>query len=389
MLNGNGILSTVLPVRMEITGHSSIIIALVSSAYFIGLLAGAVHSHVIIDSVGHVRAYSGFAGFSAALCLTFALLNHPAAWIIMRLLGGYCSAGLFVTQESWINCIVSNRNRGRALAMYMITVFMGLGISQLLLGLFDPYGFEIFLMGAIMYSCSLVPLSLVVSETPSVEAPELIGFRKLYRLSPLGVAGCFASGLMMGPFYGLAPAYVLQTGSLFSVPVFMSTVIFSGMLLQIPLGRISDGIDRRIVLIVSLSAFSAASFFILRASTLPSWCLLAGSAVFGGFGFVIYPLSVAHANDSLNPSQVVGASGVLLLAYSTGAATGPLIAGLLMEMTTVHALFPVTGSIAAITAMYGIYRMIIISPPDPCKKSDFVPLPRTSPHAAQMDPRAG
>ena len=42
----------------------------------------------------------------------------------MRFVTGLCMAGLYVTEESWLNDLATNKTRGRLLSIYM-TVTMG------------------------------------------------------------------------------------------------------------------------------------------------------------------------------------------------------------------------------------------------------------------------
>src|SRR3546814_12786309 len=104
----------------------------------------------------------------------------------------------------------------------------------------------------------------------------------------------------------------------------MSAAIFGGLVLQWPVGRLSDRIDRRTVLIGVGAALGIVSFVALAASPRDGVVLWLVVGLFGGFCFALYPLSVAHANDFIAPRAVVPARGGLLLAHSTGAVPGPL-----------------------------------------------------------------
>ena len=54
---------------------------------------------------------------------------------------------------------------------------------------------------------------------------------------------------MTGSYYGLAPAYGLQIGlAIDEISTMMALVIIGGALTQLPLGRLSDKMDRRIVI---------------------------------------------------------------------------------------------------------------------------------------------
>jgi MFS family permease len=57
------------------------------------------------------------------------------------------------------------------------------------------------------------------------------------------------AGLIVGSFYGLAPLYASQQGlSTEQVGLFMGSCIFAGLLVQWPLGWLSDRYDRALLI---------------------------------------------------------------------------------------------------------------------------------------------
>jgi hypothetical protein len=143
--------------------------------------------------------------------------------------------------ESWINAVSTNTTRGLVLSVYMLVSLGGLALGQQLLNLYSPAGFELFILSSALISLSLVPFALTTRVAPQVAATAGLDIRRLYRVSPLGIAGCFAAGLTNGAFWGLGPLFAQGIGlSVAGISIFMSAVIFGGMALQLPLGRLSD-----------------------------------------------------------------------------------------------------------------------------------------------------
>ena len=68
-------------------------------------------------------------------------------------------------------------------------------------------------------------------------------------MAPVAAAGCLTVGIANGAFWTLAPVYA-QTLGLGSgqLALFMTVFIAGGALVQWPVGRISDGMDRRWVI---------------------------------------------------------------------------------------------------------------------------------------------
>ncbi len=116
--------------------------------------------------------------------------------------------------------------------------------------------------------------------------------------------------------------------------------------------------------------------------------LFACVALFGGVSFTLYPLSLAHAGDRLpNNADLVSLSSGMLLLYSVGAATGPLIAGQVITLFDGEGLFFLTAAVALGTVVFGLWRMRRTAPTSVEEQVSFVAVPRTSPAGAELDPR--
>jgi len=386
---GNGALGTLLGLRLAIDGYPTWIIGAVMSGYFIGIVAGGFFSHKLITGVGHIRAFSVLASVMSAATLAHPLLEDPIAWGTLRFVQGYCMAGLAMCTESWLNERSTNDTRGRILSLYQIAVYLSQGIGQLLLNLGDLSGFALFVMSSILLSLALVPVAASKVQAPTLPEPRRFGIRELYAVSPLGMFGSFASGLILGAFYSLAPLFAQMTGlSIADTTLFMGVVIIGGLLLQWPIGGLSDRLDRRTVLIgVSLATAVVCVGLILSSGggLIP---LLVLGTLFGGVTFTLYPLSVSHANDYIDPADLVPASGGLIIAYGIGATVGPLGAAAVIEVQGAIGLFIFIAAMSLGTVGFAIWRMTRREAVPVDDQIPFQPVPRTSVVATEMDPRS-
>jgi len=387
-LLGNGLLGTLLSLRLNLAGQPTEVAGVVGSAYFVGLIAGCLRATTVIGAVGHIRAFAVFAATSASIALAFALSADPLIWVSLRFLSGFAIAGLFMVIESWLNVTTDNTWRGRILSIYMVTIYSALGVGQFLLLSYDLKGFQPFSLVAMLFALSLVPVSLSRVPAPEILYPSILPFRQLYRLSPLGVIGCFGSGLMLAAFYPLAPIFAQNLGlPVGRIALLMSAAIIGGLVLQWPIGRLSDIVDRRLVLTVAVFAVAAAGGAIMLLSMYPRSPVLfyVAGAVFC-LGFVVYPLSVGHANDHITSQNRVAISGGLLLAYSIGAAMGPVLAAFAMRQAGDYALFGYIGAVAFVIGLFAIWRMTRRAPIPVAQQGAFQAVPRTSPVALELDP---
>jgi MFS family permease len=155
--------------------------------------------------------------------------------------------------------------------------------------------------------------------------------RHIYRLSPTGAVAIFLIGLATGAFWSLGPSYAsTASGSVTDAALFMSAAVLGGALAQWPVGKLSDSVDRRRVLI-ALAVFSA--LMGLAIVLLPHHRLLwLGLGLALGVGLLpAYAIAAAHVFDFADRAEYVEISAGLLLLNGLGSTLGPLLASLVIE----------------------------------------------------------
>ncbi|MBI1778067.1 MAG: MFS transporter [Proteobacteria bacterium] len=353
-----GLFGTLAPLTMSLAGFSTETVGTIGSAFYLGLLAGCIIGGPLIERVGHIRTFAGFAAISAAAPLALPVFLDPWAWAGLRAICGLAIAVQSVAVESWLSASSNDENRGRVFAIYMFLAYLATAGSQFLLTLDDPRSGHLFSLVAGFSALCLVPIALARSANPALPEHAPFGIAELYRLSPLGFIGCVASGLLQGALYSLGPIFAASSGlGLAQVSTFMSATVIGALLLQLPIGRFSDRIDRRVMLLaVAAGTAFAAAAIVLVAARMPA-ALMVAALLFGGFAATIYPVSVAHANDFLQPKDRVAASAGLLFAYSAGASLGPFLASLAMGRIGPAGLYMFLGTVALGLAGFVLWRM--------------------------------
>jgi MFS family permease len=171
----------------------------------------------------------------------------------------------------------------------------------------------------------------------------------------------------------------------------VSVTIAAGALMQIPVGRISDLIDRRYVLagVASLAAFVGLMAFIIGPSNGKVIIIMTGC--YGALAYALYPVAVAHANDHASAESFVKVSSGLLLLYGFGTMLGPLLAAAAMDIFWPSGLFAITAlSHISITA-YALFRSRKRASVPKAEKEQFKSMPSVksaTPEAMNLDPRA-
>jgi MFS family permease len=361
------------------------------SGYYAGFLFGSVITPKILSNVGHVRVFAALASLASSAALLYVVFVDPIFWGLMRLVTGFSYAGLYIVCESWLNDLSTNETRGQMLSIYMIIVMGGMALGQMFLNVADPAGFKLFVVISVLVSLALIPLALTANPAPNFMRISRLGLKKLYKISPLGVTGMAAQGIIGGAFYGMAAVYGNQIGlSVAQISTFISIVIVGGVLLQWPVGRLSDIFDRRQVILVTtmLSGAAALLAMIMAERGELLWFLL-GAGLFGGFSVPLYSLCIAHTNDYLEPSDMVAASSGLMMVNGFGAIFGPLIVGQLMSTIGTYIFFGIIAAGHIGIGIFAMLRMYQTKATPLADQGDFVAMPvRSGSIVAALNPEA-
>lgn len=357
LMVGNGMQGTMMGVRGDIEGFSTLNLSLITSAYFLGFLGGSRMAPGIIRRVGHVRIFAALGSFVSAALILYPAVTDPAAWILLRIVVGFCFSGLYVTAESWLNNATSNETRGQTLSLYMIVQMAGIVAAQGLLNVADPAGWMLFVIPSVLVSISFAPILLTVSQAPTFETTKNMTLKELYGFSPLGFVGMFLLGSIFAAQFGMSAVYATQIGlSVGEISIFISSIFVGAMLLQYPIGFMSDRMDRRLLIIgVSVvGGVAAGAGFMFSAEF---WALCLSAFILGGMSNPLYALLIAYTNDYLEPEDMAAASGGFLFVNGLGAVGGPVLIGWIMTTYGADAFWLVIVVLMFAVALYGIYRM--------------------------------
>ncbi|HVT51609.1 MAG TPA: MFS transporter [Dongiaceae bacterium] len=387
---GNSLLGIVLPVRMGVEHVPEFLSGLVMSAFYLGFVLGSARIQLLIRRAGHIRAFAALAAILTACAMLHSLIFEVWVWMGLRVLSGFCMAGLYAIIESWLNVRSTNENRGQVLAIYVVTVYTASFGGQFLVNIGSVEGGELFAIVGLAVALSLVPVVLTRVAGPEIDKIKAMSLMALYRASPLGVVVTCGAGLISGAFYALGAIYANEVGlSVFDVSLFMGAPIFGGLALQYPIGRLSDRYDRRSVLlgVIGGTMISSVALMLIAMKAGPFWGTLAAVFVFGGCLAAIYPIAVSQVYDYIERAAMVAASGGLLLIWSVGAMTGPLIASGLMGRFGPDAFFIYLAAVSLLLLAFTRYRMVRRLARPAQQQTGFVATTTTSAIAGALDPR--
>ena len=341
MLLGSGLLSTYLALRVAETADGLWVGALMTANY-LGLALGGRIGHRLIARVGHIRAYVACAGIGTAAVLGHGLIDLLPAWLVLRMLIGMCMMCQYMVIESWLNEQSSVSQRGQVFSGYMAASYLGLILGQLVLVAHPGLGPELLMLVALCFSLCLVPVALTHKLHPAPLHPAAPELRFFLRRVPLSLITIAVAGLLIGSFYGLGPLYGARMGlTNEQVGLFMGSCILAGLLVQWPLGWLSDRRDRIWLIGRCAALLALVSLPLAVLPEAPVWLLFAAGFAVCALQFCLYPLAVALANDHVDAEQRVSLTAMLLLTFGVGASVGPMLTGVLMRFVGANMLYVV------------------------------------------------
>lgn len=362
LVTGNGLLGTLISLRLIADHATALTVGVVQSAYYLGFMFGAVSGGALIGRVGHHRAFVTFAAACACCALGYAGGGDAAVWTALRFVTGFCLVGIYTVVESWLNEVASNAQRARVFSAYLIVNYLCVGTGQFLLNLADPAGFALFSIVSALFSASLIPVALASQQSGAAATQTvgtsrftlgLAGLRTVLRHTPLALVGCLAAGALNSAFYTMQPVFMRRSGaSVAEVSSFMGCALIAALLLQWPVARLADRFDRRSIIfaVTTASALCSAIVFILRQGVLAS----AFNYLYVAIVFTLYGAIVSHANDTAPHGERVAVSAGLLLIFALGASAGPTLASATMALAGPAGLYLftalITGALALLTA---------------------------------------
>jgi MFS family permease len=344
---GNGLFGTLIPLRMLHAGFSTLMVGLVQSSYFGGFILGAMFNRGLIERIGQHRAFVAFSATAAILALAFATFDSPLVLAAVRLCGGFAFIGLYTAVESWLNGAVPNAMRGRVFGSYLTINYLAVGMGQFLLRAGDAGSEYQLLIVAALFAGAVLPVTLLEGWPTRVADDRLArprshtwleSVREMSKQTPLAVPGCVLSGFLYSSFYSMTPVFLTRIGfSVGNLSLFMGITLISALIPQWPIGKLSDRVDRRLLvqrIAMACTLFSATLIFIHQ-----HWFVGLMTFLYAALTFTHYGLIVSHVNDRTEPERSVATSATLLILFSIGGMTGPAIASLMMTALGPSGLF--------------------------------------------------
>lgn len=326
----NGGLFPLIAIALAQSGVDELRIGWIASAYYAGAFLAALTFAPVVRLIGYRFSMLLIAVVGAASAAAAVFLLPLAGWIAVRMAFGYAAAGVYVVIDSWLGNLSGLANRGRML-----------GINEgLRTGLAAAGQFLVALAsgstGILIAASAMLMAGFPVLTTPEPDIRkeparrQSNGLMILLRNWPVFLI-ILLSGLTNSVLYAMPALYAREIGmTTTQTAIYLVSAMVVGAISQNFLGALTDLFGRAIV----LSAATAIGFVAAGALTLGyaggAVAVTVVGAVVAAATFPIYALALTRMIDLVRPSEVVSATSVSLIGYTSGACFGPALSGLAM-----------------------------------------------------------
>ncbi len=344
---------TLLSVRLAAMGFSARAIGLNTAAAGIATLLCAPLIPALARKISVIRTLLAALWGGGVALLGFTLTDDYAAWLVLRFAVSAAVTVLFVLSEYWIGTAAARHSRGLSIGLYATSLGVGFAVGPLLLSVVGTRGNIPFLAGALLFWLASVPLVVSGRGAPALVDIGRVPFRRFFSQAPAVMAAGLLHGAIEVAGIGLLPVYALRAGAgVAHSALFASLFVLGSSALQVPLGLLSDRVDRRKLLIVLALLGLAGTLLLavldLRTTLLFEAVLFLWAGTVGGF----YPVGLAQLGAIYRDGALAGANAAFVMSYSLGMLVGPPLVGLGLD------LLPPGGFFLAMGAMIAAYLLV-------------------------------
>lgn len=322
--------------RLHEAGASSLTIGVLSGLPAAGMMLAALLVNRLCRHLNARQLYLG--GFALCLLAVLPLIpaHVPLLWLAAaRLLLGLAMGVLVILGESWVNELCDERRRGQLIALYA-ACFTGCQLGgPAMISLFGTQGPW---PASLVAAANALILLLLWRHLPTeLSEPEAEGPRRFSLLGFIRVAPALCLGVLFFAFFdslvlSLFPVYASGHGYAVGIAALMASVILAGdMLFQVPLGWLSDRMERRVLHLgcglLTLALGLALPWLIGTPAALWPALVVLGAAAGG-----IYTLALVLIGQHFRGPDLVTANACVGLLWGVGSLIGPLLSGALMNL---------------------------------------------------------
>ena len=328
-----GYLFTVLVIIQKLNGYSESIIGLISASFSLGLMIAGFFVTKILASLGLYRMLLLSVSIQTICVLLMFIYFNPINLALCSFIMGIMGGMNWMTMDTWVNVVSSDKNRGKAIGLYNSSISIGFAIGPLLVAIFGTQGLLPIFLCLFLMLIRIPALHFIKNHINNVKVPEQlkkINF-SFIKIAPFIFVAIFISGINDSSFGALFPAFMIN--ELFSdksIGFYFFIGAFGGVISQPFVGALSDKVDKRKFLFSLLICHMIWPLLLFNFITIPLMLVL--SVIIWGFASVsLYTVALAYLGERVSVKEISIATSLFIIVYEGGEFFGPIIVGLSMN----------------------------------------------------------
>jgi len=340
ILESRGFSASAIGANTAIAGLASVAAAPLATP--LAMRLGVVNTMLLMLVVG-AFSFIGFY-FADAFWLWFPL--RAALHIAMTV--------LFILSEFWISVSAPAHRRGMILGIYATVLSLGFALGPWLFAQTGSQGFLPFGVTFAIVVLAALPVIAARSEGPHIAPSEVkTSFVRYLWIVPTATAAVLVFGAVETGGFALFPIYGARIGhSESDAALLLSMIGLGNVLLQIPLGILSDKVRDRRHLLIACAALGMIGVLALP-TVAADWYATAVLLFFwGGAVAALYTIGLTHLGSRLSGQDLASANAAFVFCYGVGMVIGPQAIGISMDF------FGPSGFAWALALFFALYLLL-------------------------------
>ncbi len=322
-----------LSVILEARGHSATMIGLNTAVAGVASIASAPLATPLAMRFGVVGTMLAMILLGALAFVGFYFTQNFWLWFPLRVALHFALTVLFILSEFWISTSAPPHKRGFVLGIYATVLSLGFAGGPWLFAQIGSQGFLPFGVTFGLVAVAAIPVLAAWRESPAIISEgESTSFVRFIWLVPTATAAVLVFGAVETGGFALFPIYGARIGySETDAALLLSMIGLGNVMLQIPLGMVSDRIGDRRHLLLGCAVIGLIGTFLMPLAAF-DWHVMAGLLfIWGGVVAALYTIGLAHLGSRLSGRDLASANAAFVLCYGLGMVLGPQVIGIGMD----------------------------------------------------------
>lgn len=280
--------------------------------------------------------------------------------IPLRLLLGCGMSGTYILYEYWLNSSVTDRHRGKVMAMYCTCVVIGMSAGPMLVPMVAERHETAVALGMALFAATLGFISTARRQCPKVhDVPPSASPWGIIFLSPTVAVIALMFGMTESTYWSFMTIYGMREGlSVADAALLLSLISAGGMVMQLPMGALADRFSPRFTVLLATGVGAAGGLVLPHLIAAPGMALWLHMFLWGGVMTTIYTCAIILLGHEHKAANLANATLAFQMMYGMGNIIGPIVTGNAIETVGTAAVPWMMGLACGVTFVFTLLRTL-------------------------------